>query len=254
MTKKEGFNLKKTLKNNAGFIALLFVIFIVKSSIADWNTVPSGSMRPTLLDGDQIFINKLAYDIKVPLTKISLATLGEPERGDIVVFDSEVRDLRMVKRVIGLPDDDIMIVNNVLFINGIKATYAPSTLSEKDKHSLDELDQAAVEFYNGYEVDSSGLSFDYKTEEILGMSNSLRIEHGIKSKGKPVDEVKDYVGLIPKDRFLVIGDNRNNSNDSRFWGFVKRDEIVGRTKHVVMSFNTENYYLPRSERFFKKIN
>src|SRR5437762_1451462 len=104
----------------------LFVILMVifRSAFADWNTVPTGSMKPTIVEGDRIFVNKLAYDLRVPLTHIPIYKFGDPKRGDIVVFDSKAADTRLVKRVIGLPGDVVEMRNNRLTINGIEAQYS----------------------------------------------------------------------------------------------------------------------------------
>ena len=97
---------------------LLLIMFSIRSSLADWNDVPSGSMQPTILVGDRVLVNKLAYDLKVPFTKWHIAEWSNPQRGDIVVFFSPKDGTRMVKRVIGLPGDTIELWNNQLVING----------------------------------------------------------------------------------------------------------------------------------------
>src|SRR5213592_3394533 len=94
------------------------ILFAVRSSLADWNDVPTGSMKPTILEGDRVFINKLAYDLKVPFTTWHLAEWSSPKRGDIVVFYSPHDGIRLVKRVIALPGDLIELRNDKLIING----------------------------------------------------------------------------------------------------------------------------------------
>src|ERR1041384_8088017 len=105
-------------------LILLLIGFSIRSSLADWNDVPTGSMKPTILEGDRILVNRLAYDLKIPLTHISLHRFGDPMRGDIVVFDSRAADTRLVKRVIGLPGDTVQMRDNRLTINGIAARYS----------------------------------------------------------------------------------------------------------------------------------
>ena len=97
-------------------LILTVILFSVRSSLADWNDVPSGSMQPTILVGDRIFVNKLAYDLKVPFTTLHLAEWSNPQRGDIVVFYSPHDGKRLVKRVVGLPGDSIELRNDVLKI------------------------------------------------------------------------------------------------------------------------------------------
>ena len=95
----------KAWREYRGFALFIVLMIIFRSALADWNVVPTGSMKPTILEGDRILVNKLAYDFKVPLTHISVYKFADPKRGDIVVFDSKPADTRLVKRVIGLPGD-----------------------------------------------------------------------------------------------------------------------------------------------------
>lgn len=202
------------IKENRGFI--LF-IFLMPSSFADWNVVPTGSMKPTILEGDRIWVNKMAYDVRLPFTSVSLHRIADPRRGDIVVFDSAVADKRLVKRVIGLPGDVVELSNNRLYINGISAQYSPV-------------------------METGGIL--QLNEEIAGFIHRMqvynRFRHGAGS----------FAPLtVPADHYLMLGDNRDDSADSRIIGFVPREEIVGRSGGVVISLDYDNYYLPRADRF-----
>src|SRR5436853_5878692 len=104
-------------------LILALVLFSLRSSLADWNDVPTGSMKPTILEGDRVLVNKLAYDLKVPFTTWHLAQWGDPNRGDIVVFYSPHDGKRLVKRVIGLPGDTLELRNDVLVLNGAPLDY-----------------------------------------------------------------------------------------------------------------------------------
>ncbi len=106
-------------------LVILVVLGSFRSAVADWNDVPTGSMKPTILEGDRIFVNKLAYDLKVPFTKWRLLAWAGPRRGDVVICFSPADGTRLVKRVIGLPGDRIELRNNLLLINGTAATYRP---------------------------------------------------------------------------------------------------------------------------------
>src|SRR5213078_2727911 len=99
-------------------LIIALVVFSIRSSLADWNDVPTGSMKPTILEGDRVFVNKLAYDLKVPFTTRHLAEWSEPQRGDVVVFFSPHDGQRLVKRVVGLPGDTVQLDQNVLIIDG----------------------------------------------------------------------------------------------------------------------------------------
>jgi signal peptidase I len=195
--------------------AVLMIIF--RSSLADWNTVPTGSMKPTIVEGDRIFVNKLAYDLRIPLTHISIYSLADPRRGDIVVFDSKAADTRLVKRVIGLPGDIVELKDNRLRINGIEARYSDV------EYAADAI--VATESYGG---------MVHRIE--LALAGSRYSSFG------PVE--------VPQGHYLVLGDNRDNSADSRVRGFIPRAEIVGDAKTVVLSIDYDHYYLPRTDRFF----
>jgi len=207
-------------KDNKGFIFFLVMMFAFRSTFADWNTVPTGSMKPTILIGDRILVNKMAYDIHFPFTHFSLLKMADPERGDIIIFDSLVSDKRLVKRVVGMPGDTVELRRNRLLINGEALLY--ETLSSND------------------------LTSD-KVEDLFGTSHKIRINNlgSVLSSFDPV--------VVPDEHYLALGDSRDDSADSRVIGFIPRGEIVGRSSTVVLSFNYDNYYIPRSGRYFQTL-
>lgn len=208
--------MKKLWAEHRGFIAFFVLMFCFRSAIADWSDVPSGSMKPTLLEGDRISVNKMAYDLRIPFTHISLYKIADPARGDIAIFDSQVADKRLVKRVIGLPGDKVAMENNRLLINGQPISYQP-------------------------------LLADDKLELLPGKTHALRT-NSHDSRFANFDAV-----TVPADHYLMLGDNRDNSADSRVIGFVPRSEFVGRSRGVVLSVNYDNYFLPRGDRFLKEL-
>src|SRR5512142_358152 len=107
-------------------LIVALVVCSVRSSLADWNDVPSGSMKPTILEGDRVFVNKLAYDLRVPFTYVRLRRWADPVRGDIVVLISPHDGKRLVKRVVGTPGDTVELRDDRLIVNGHAATYAPA--------------------------------------------------------------------------------------------------------------------------------
>src|SRR5436190_3415308 len=107
------------------FAFVTAVLLAARSSLADWNDVPTGSMNPTILEGDRVFINKLAYDLKVPFTTWHIAEWSQPQRGDVVVFFSPKDGQRLVKRVVALPGDTVELRDDVLLINGEPSNYGP---------------------------------------------------------------------------------------------------------------------------------
>lgn len=204
--------MKRFWMENRSLLLFLVLMLCFRSAIADWNDVPSGSMKPTLVEGDRISLNKMAYDLRIPFTHISLYKIADPARGDIAVFDSKAAGKRLVKRVIGLPGDTVAMKNNHLFINGKAVTYQPLLMNDQ-------------------------------FELLPGKTHLLRTESTASSFAN-FDPI-----TVPADHYLMLGDNRDHSADSRVIGFVPRSEFVGRSRSVVVSFDYDNYFLPRSDRF-----
>ena len=216
--------LSKLWKENKSLFVFICLMLVFRSAVADWSDVPTGSMKPTIVEGDRIFVNKMAYDIRLPFTHISLIKLAEPQTNDIIIFDSVASDKRLVKRVIGVPGDKIAMKDNQLLINGQAITYQ-QTSTEKSHIN------------NHYD----------NTETINGHSHNIRTNN-VASRLANFNQV-----TVPEGQFLVLGDNRDNSADSRVIGFVPRNEIVGRSTKVVFSLNYDNYYIPRSDRFLHSL-
>jgi len=214
-------SLAKLWKENKSLFIFIGLMLVFRSAVADWSDVPTGSMKPTIVEGDRIFVNKMAYDIRIPFTHISLIELAEPQTNDIIIFDSVVSDKRLVKRVIGVPGDKIAMKNNKLFINGQAVNYQKSSSKNNSTNY-----------------------FHDEMETINGQAHHIRADN-MASQLANFDEVS-----VPTGHYLVLGDNRDNSADSRVIGFVPRSEIVGRSSIVAFSLDYDNYYLPRNERFF----
>jgi signal peptidase I len=211
-------------------VVAILVATSFRSAIADWNDVPTGSMIPTILEGDRIFVNKLAYDLKVPFTTWHLARWDDPRRGDIVVFFSPADGKRLVKRVIGLPGDEIALWKDQLFINGQALWYEP--LDQELVHHLVPEQHGDSLFFSEHLAE--------KTHLVMMMPGTPALR-----TFAPI--------VVPKDHYFLMGDNRDNSADSRYFGFVERRRIVGRATAVVLSLNYANHYLPRWERFLSRL-
>ncbi|MFK8030894.1 MAG: signal peptidase I [Gammaproteobacteria bacterium] len=218
-----------------GFFLFLGLMIFFRVAIADWNHVPSGSMRPNLIEGDRIWVNKLAYDIKVPYTSIVLKKVSEPARGDIVVFFAPNEErTRMVKRLIGLPGDKITVLNNVVTINGERLDYVDATLESSDAVEID--------IANG---------FRHLEEDLPGRPHIMMK----RANGRTAPELRSFSQTVPEGHYLMLGDNRDQSRDSRVWGFVPHDRIIGRSSTVVMSLRTaKEFFVPRGDRFFMGLN
>jgi signal peptidase I len=202
---------------------LLVVAFLLgsfRSAIADWNDVPTGSMKPTIVEGDRIFVDRRAYDLRVPFTSFRVARYGAPARGDIIVFSSPVDGRRLVKRVIGLPGDTVAVRDGHLVVNGTVARYVP-------------LGDAA----GGAPVE---------TEALEGRA------HPVMSRIGPAGPAFGPT-RVPDGHYFVMGDHRDDSFDSRYWGFLERERIQGRAVAVALSFDWERYGSPRWGRFFTRL-
>jgi signal peptidase I len=212
--------LREAWSDNKSLLLFIALMMVFRSAVADWNEVPTGSMKPTIVEGDRIFVNKMAYDFRIPFTHISLLKVADPNRGDIIIFDSSMSDKRLVKRVVGMPGDMVAMRNNIVSINGHPLSYVRMSGDESYVDSL---------------------------ENLVGVEHFVRIN----TRGSALSSFEPI--RVPPESYLVLGDNRDNSADSRVIGFVPRNEIVGRSRSVVLSFNYDNYYIPRSGRFFQSL-
>ncbi|MFM0071070.1 signal peptidase I [Paraburkholderia sediminicola] len=216
--------LGKLWRDNKSLVAFLFLMVLFRSAVADWNVVPSGSMLPTIREGDRILVDKMAYDLRVPLTHITIAHLHDPQRGDIVTIDSSAAHELIVKRLIGLPGDSVAMRDNVLYVNGVRADYRPLKLKPLPGDAA-----------------SPG---DYLTERFDGVTHTVRLAPDAPSPRNSFGPV-----LVPQGEYLMLGDNRDDSADSRYFGFFPRKELMGRTRYVAYSLDPDHYYKPRFERF-----
>lgn len=217
--------MKKWLHENRGFILFIVLFGIFRTAIADWNPIPSGSMRPNLLEGDVVFVNRIAYDLKLPLTDVVLARLDDPKRGDIVTFFSPADGKRLIKRLVALPGDVVEMRNKQLFINGEWADY--------------ELLQVVIEpVGNGV-----SLSAQRVTERLDGKQRMVQWL-------PDMNNASNFGPLtIPSEQYLMLGDNRDNSADSRFIGLIPRKVLIGRAERILVSAAILENWSLRTERF-----
>jgi signal peptidase I len=213
------------------WLVIGLVIFSIRSSLADWSDVPTGSMKPTILEGDRVFVNKLAYDLKVPFTTRHLAEWSNPRRGDIVVFFSPRDGQRLVKRVVGLPGDVLELRNDGLVLNGQPVEYQP--IAEERLGDLAVADRASQVF---------------AVEQLAGRRHAV-------AAIPAAPALRNFGPVrVPEGHYFMMGDNRDNSFDSRYFGAVERKRIVGRATAVVLSFDRENYWWPRWQRFLTALD
>ena len=208
-------NIQKSAMKNALYDALEILIIGIAVFVLGWIflaeplEVTGDSMEPNLSDHHQIIVEKLSMNF------------GELIRGDIIVFESEAANNRLIKRVIGLPGDNISMHDEVLTINGKQINY--QAISAKNLHNQ------AIE-------------------------NLIDLKHIVKYDQTKSTHLASFKNVtVPADHYLVLGDNRRNSADSRVYGFVPRGELKGKAEIVAFSLNYDNYYLPKPDRFLQDL-
>ena len=221
--------MKNWIRENRGLIVFILLFGIFRTAIADWNPIPSGSMRPSLVEGDVVFVNRLAYDLKIPLTDIVLAHLGDPQRGDIVTFISPADGKRLIKRLVAVPGDVVEMRNKQLLINGVKAEYKL-------------LDTASEPMGDG------------RTLPVLYLAEKLGSEQRTIQWMPDLSQASSFGPVaVPAGQYLMLGDNRDNSADSRYIGFVPRKALIARAERILVSANILDNWMPRAERFGKSL-
>ncbi|OXR50375.1 MULTISPECIES: signal peptidase I [unclassified Pusillimonas] len=208
------------------FFPVILFVFVLRSFIVEPFRIPSGSMLPTLQNGDLILVNKYEYGIRLPVVDKKVVELGSPQRGDVVVFRYPVDpNIDYIKRVVGLPGDEVVYQNKTLFINGQEVPlvrdgdyYEPdrSAYISQFIEKLGAKDHKILLNKRAYQ-DLSAIS-DYPYRDQCGyFPGGMRC-------------------VVPEGHYFMMGDNRDNSLDSRYWGFVPDENIVGRAFFIWMNF------------------
>jgi signal peptidase I len=197
------------------FFPIILIVLLLRSFLVEPFRIPSGSMMPTLLIGDFILVNKYAYGIRLPVLNTKIVDIGEPKRGDIVVFRyPENPKIDYIKRVIGVPGDRIAYYNKQLYVNG------------------EIVKQTDIAEYQGVGQGSSMTGARLRSENLNGIQHDILILEGQPSvQGETT---------VPEGHYFVMGDNRDNSKDSRYWGTVPESHLVGKAFFIWMSFDWEN--------------
>ena len=218
---------------NKSLLIFFAMMMVFRSAVADWMYVPSGSMNPTIVEGDRILVDKAAYGWRVPFTTLRLTDGGDPQRGDIVIFPSPEDGITLVKRVVGLPGDSVAMRDEHLLINGAPVDYSPAGEIPADAQLPRE---------------TSALPHEYLAEDLDGRAHAIMLlpqRRADRSFG-PV--------TVPAGQYLMLGDSRDNSKDSRYIGFVPRNSIIGRAFRVAYSLDADHWYKPRADRFMSKLD
>ena len=217
------------IEYSGSFFPVIAVVFFVRSFLYEPFKIPSGSMEPTLVAGDFILVNKFDYGIRLPLLNKTIIHIGEPKRGDVMVFRYPIDpSTDYIKRVVGLPGDKITYKNKHLTINGQKLSYE----AEKDFRD--------------------GLAYQAQfTENLSGVKHRILNARDSRGEGRepfpdyPMKDmcvydnnsVEDFTCSVPPEHYFMMGDNRDNSQDSRYWGFVPDENIVGKAVGIWMNLD-----------------
>lgn len=188
------------------FFPVILLVVVLRSFVAEPFRIPSSSMEPSLLPGDLVLVNKFSYGVKLPLTHATVIPLGKPETGDIVVFKYPLDErVNYIKRLIGKPGDKISYRDKQLFIND---------------------EQVATDLIE--RLPGQGYTIDAFTEELPGKTHDIHVIPQAANKYQFTDIV------VPEGQYFVMGDNRDNSNDSRVWGFVPEENMLGKAMFIWM--------------------
>ncbi|HQN65733.1 MAG TPA: signal peptidase I [Methylophilus sp.] len=204
------------------FFPVILAVFLIRSFIVEPFKIPSGSMMPTLLAGDYILVNKYKYGLRVPILNNVFVDMEHPQRGDVIVFHYPPDPtIDYIKRVIGLPGDKIQYQDKVLTVNGQK------------------LEQVYLDDYS-YKLESHDITARRLQEDLTGIKHDILI-HDVPNRydiGSLGDQLQNGETItVPEGHYLAMGDNRDNSADSRVWGFVPDHNLVGKAFFIWFNFD-----------------
>ena len=216
---KSNFGVMATEQVGSFFPVLLFVL-VIRTFVFEPFRIPSSSMMPTLLTGDFIYVNKFAYGLKMPVLHDTIIEVGKPKRGDIIVFRyPSDQSIDYIKRVVGIPGDKIRYDTRkkMLYING------------------ELVEQELVGAYEGLMDDPSNKRLIKKYEKLGDKNHMMFTQNNNYPPFKHIDVI------VPEGKYFAMGDNRDNSADSRFWGYVPERNLVGRAVFIWMHWRTSDF-------------
>lgn len=197
------------------FFPIVLIVLLLRSFLVEPFRIPSGSMMPTLLIGDFILVNKFTYGIRLPVINKKIVAMNEPKRGDIVVFRYPKQpSIDYIKRIVGLPGDRIAYDKKNLYVNGKPVK------------------RVSLGIYQGVGQGENMTGTEHFLEDLGGVEHSILISHEAPSL--------NGVYIVPQGHYFVMGDNRDNSNDSRYWGMVPEQNLVGKAFFIWMSWDWQH--------------
>lgn len=245
MSKSKGS--KNTLQVIGEYVQALFgavfLALLIRGFVFEPFKIPSESMVPTLLVGDHIFVARYEYGLRVPFTKLWLKEFDDPKHGDVVVFSfPDDEDVDFIKRVVGVPGDKISMKAGVLYVNDVATDLKTFTLGEAkaDNRCVMDLTKEADQIFPADFRDFPFYLKHNKFNQQLETFDNGNVHMIQQLKDKLVDELgADFELVVPERSFFVMGDNRDQSHDSRMWGFVPRENLKGKAKYIWLSLDHE---------------
>lgn len=205
----------KFISETKSWFPWLFAVLIIQSFIVKTFVVPSGSLEPTIFTYEFLLVNQFDYGLHLPITNTKIMSIGHPQRGDIVVFQFPGNpSVDYIKRVIGLPGDHIVYKNKILYVNGKEAaqTFIKDAIdTATDNHPV-----------------------EIRQENLEGIKHLIYV-------WKDGGATLDYDIIVPENMYFMMGDNRDDSGDSRFWGFVSEKYLIGKAKMIFFSWDSQKY-------------
>lgn len=198
------------------FFPLLLIVWIIRSFVIQPYRVPTGSLEPTVMPGDFIAVQQYAYGLRFPIGGQKILTVNTPQRGEIALFRwPQNPKILFVKRVIGVPGDRLVYKNKMLTVNGEPASQ--------------------ILLYQTYDQGSTDYQrlVDVKEEQLGTLRHKIYVE--------PAEEADDFEVVVPEGHYFMMGDNRDDSNDSRHWGFVPDANLIGKAFGVWMSWDAQHH-------------
>lgn len=217
----------KWIEYTGGFFPVILFVFLLRSFVVEPFRIPSVSMLPTLHAGDFILVNKYEYGLRFPVFNFGITEGSAPKRGDIVVFKYPLdKNIDFIKRVIGVPGDEIRYINKQLYVNGKRIEATPDG-NFFDKETYTDLKQ--------FNENLEGVVHKIvENDKVPSMARPVQGHNGL---NQCIYNMGDVVCRVPDGHYFMMGDNRDNSADSRFWGFVPKEDIVGRAFYIWLNIS-----------------
>jgi signal peptidase I len=215
------------IEYSGSFFPVIALVFFLRSFLYEPFKIPSSSMVPTLQVGDLILVNKFVYGIRLPILNMKIVEISTPQRGDVMVFKyPEDPSLDYIKRIIGIPGDIIMYKNKRLTINGKELSY---------QELPDYLDEEHLNYSKQFSEDLTGVKHKMLNDE--KMPAYVSNPHAFPLRERCNYNLEGFICNVPAGEYFMMGDNRDNSMDSRYWGFVPDKNIVGKAFFVWMNLS-----------------